>query len=106
MLSAAPARTELAWATGRGGGPGWAIPTDDIIDTLAPRTLWAAADLIASPTSDRLRGCANAECGWLFVDRSRAGKRRWCSMAECGNRSKVRRHYRRKAANGSSLSNA
>ncbi|MER8944136.1 CGNR zinc finger domain-containing protein [Mesorhizobium sp. M0915] len=35
--------------------------------------------------------CAH-ECGWLFVDISRGGKRRWCNMRVCGNREKVARH--------------
>src|SRR5580704_15548830 len=55
----------------------------------------AAGDLLAGPRLDRVRRCANPECGWLFLDDSRAGKRRWCSMQSCGNRAKARRHYHR-----------
>lgn len=43
----------------------------------------------------RLRRCADDGCGWLFLDASRNGSRRWCSSADCGNRARVRRHYRR-----------
>jgi len=32
---------------------------------------------------------------WLFIDRSRTHRRRWCSMQTCGNRHKARRHYQR-----------
>ena len=39
---------------------------------------------------ERLHACPR--CGWLFVDTSRGGKRRWCSMQTCGNREKVSRH--------------
>jgi predicted RNA-binding Zn ribbon-like protein len=39
---------------------------------------------------ERLRSCPR--CGWLFLDTSRGGKRRWCSMQVCGNREKVSRH--------------
>ena len=39
---------------------------------------------------ERLRSCPR--CGWLFLDTSRGGKRRWCSMRTCGNREKVSRH--------------
>ncbi|MFC6486625.1 CGNR zinc finger domain-containing protein [Nitratireductor sp. GCM10026969] len=39
---------------------------------------------------ERLRECPR--CGWLFLDTSRGGKRRWCSMRTCGNREKVSRH--------------
>jgi predicted RNA-binding Zn ribbon-like protein len=35
------------------------------------------------------------ECSWLFVDETRAGTRRWCSMQDCGNKAKARRHHRR-----------
>ena len=62
--------------------------------SLAP-VLWSAGDLLAGGGLDKVRRCANPECGWLFVDDSRAGKRRWCSMQSCGNRAKARRHYHR-----------
>ncbi|PJK20774.1 CGNR zinc finger domain-containing protein [Mycolicibacterium goodii] len=39
---------------------------------------------------ERLRSCPR--CEWLFLDTSRGGKRRWCSMQICGNREKVSRH--------------
>lgn len=39
---------------------------------------------------DRIHACPR--CGWLFVDRSRGGKRRWCNMRICGNREKVTRY--------------
>jgi predicted RNA-binding Zn ribbon-like protein len=41
-----------------------------------------------------VRRCANDKCLWLFIDRSKAGTRRWCDMAACGNRAKAQRHYR------------
>jgi predicted RNA-binding Zn ribbon-like protein len=43
----------------------------------------------------RLRACANGGCQLFLLDRSRGGTGRWCSMSECGNRMKARRHYRR-----------
>lgn len=43
----------------------------------------------------RLRPCANEECQLFLLDRSRANRARWCSMAVCGNREKARRHYKR-----------
>jgi predicted RNA-binding Zn ribbon-like protein len=47
-----------------------------------------AIDLVVSPTADRLRDCANPECNAIFLDVSRPGTRRWCSMGTCGNRAK------------------
>jgi predicted RNA-binding Zn ribbon-like protein len=43
-------------------------------------------------------------CGWLFLDSSKTGNRRWCSMDECGSRDKMRRQYARKRADARSAS--
>lgn len=43
----------------------------------------------------RLRACANTECNLFLIDHSRPGTAKWCSMATCGNRMKVRAHTRR-----------
>ncbi len=63
----------------------------DLTDQLAVRT-W---QLLQRDDADRLRQCGGDRCGWLFIDRSRSGTRIWCSSADCGNRTRVRRHYRR-----------
>jgi hypothetical protein len=47
-----------------------------------------ALDLVTSPSLARLRNCAGPNCGALFLDTSRPGNRRWCSMGTCGNRAK------------------
>jgi predicted RNA-binding Zn ribbon-like protein len=44
----------------------------------------------------RLRACGNRRCGWLFIDRSANGRRRWCDPKACGNRMKVRRYRARR----------
>jgi predicted RNA-binding Zn ribbon-like protein len=44
---------------------------------------------------ERVRKCANPDCVLWFLDPTRSGTRRWCSMTGCGNRLKARRHYRR-----------
>jgi predicted RNA-binding Zn ribbon-like protein len=90
-LRQAPTRSTLR--RGR-DGYSWEVDTKSgtALGMLAP-VLWSAGDLLAGPRLDRVRRCANPECGWLFLDDSRAGKRRWCSMSACGNRAKARRHY-------------
>lgn len=55
----------------------------------------SAAELIAEGPAAPIRRCANPACGLFFYDASRTGRRRWCSMARCGNRAKVAAHYRR-----------
>ena len=47
-------------------------------------------------TAARLRQCQDADCGWLFLDRTKNGSRVWCSSADCGNRTRARRHYQRR----------
>lgn len=78
------------------GQVGWTWDTrrDDLDRILAP-ILLSAANLLISGGAQKIRQCQGEFCGWLFLDRSQAGRRRWCSMADCGNREKVRRHYRR-----------
>jgi predicted RNA-binding Zn ribbon-like protein len=57
-----------------------------------------AIELLQSLPQERTRVCAGPRCGWLFIDRSKAGRRRWCDMATCGNAAKSRRHYQRSRA--------
>ena len=54
-----------------------------------------AIDLLAGPSAARVRECAAPDCAFLFLDTSRAGRRRWCAMDRCGNREHVRRHRSR-----------
>jgi predicted RNA-binding Zn ribbon-like protein len=51
-----------------------------------------AIDLFTGPLGHRIRVCAAQDCELLFVDASRPGTRRWCSMQRCGNLTKVRTH--------------
>jgi predicted RNA-binding Zn ribbon-like protein len=48
-----------------------------------------AVDLLGGPLAGRIRECAAQDCALLFLDTSRAGRRRWCSMATCGARAKM-----------------
>ena len=69
-------------------------PTGEALARLAQPFL----DSVASGTTGRLRICANDDCRWAFSDMSRAGRRRWCDMATCGNVAKARRHRARTKA--------
>ncbi|TDU89153.1 putative RNA-binding Zn ribbon-like protein [Kribbella voronezhensis] len=55
----------------------------------------AAARLLEREDLTRLRECSDDDCGWLFLDRSKNGSRRWCSSADCGNRARAKRHYQK-----------
>jgi Conserved protein containing a Zn-ribbon-like motif, possibly RNA-binding len=76
----------------------WAWTKSEALDQMLRPIVRAAADLLTSNLLSRLRECSGRDCSRLFLDTSRNGSRRWCSMAACGNRSKVRRHYRRHKA--------
>jgi predicted RNA-binding Zn ribbon-like protein len=67
----------------------------DPIDDALARVTEPLVQELASGNPDRLRVCANDMCRWVFYDESRAGQRRWCSMASCGNRAKAARHRAR-----------
>jgi predicted RNA-binding Zn ribbon-like protein len=96
-------RLALTGPTGRAGRPGdafvWRWADEPAARRELDAPLWpvarSAADLLAGGELSNLRECAAAGCRWLFLDRSRNHSRRWCDMKACGNREKVRRHYRR-----------
>ena len=56
----------------------------------------SAADLITEGKAAPVRKCANPDCIFYFYDVSRTRRRRWCSMAVCGNRMKVAAYARRR----------
>jgi predicted RNA-binding Zn ribbon-like protein len=74
-------------------------PGDFGLESILYRIVKSAADLLVSTQLQRLRICADPECGWLFLDFSRNHSRRWCSMESCGNRAKARRFYQRHQQN-------
>jgi predicted RNA-binding Zn ribbon-like protein len=94
LRNAAPHRV----LTHRRGGFAWAWRSNDV----AERFLWpiglSAAELLISGRIGRVRECAGVACGFLFLDTTRNGSRRWCEMEVCGNRAKARQSYRRKLA--------
>jgi predicted RNA-binding Zn ribbon-like protein len=93
MLARAPARKAIVPAA-----QGYDWQTEAQYDPLLQplwAVLWSAADLLTSDRLQRVTKCHNERCSWLFLDLSRNRSRRWCSMADCGNRAKARRHYAR-----------
>ncbi|WP_086786161.1 CGNR zinc finger domain-containing protein [Streptomyces caniscabiei] len=91
LVNEAAARPPLAPAIGPDGTRGWAAGTAtgaQLLSTVARD----AVDLLTGPYAQRIRMCAGDRCYLLYVDTSRPGRRRWCSMEHCGNRHKVRAH--------------
>jgi len=67
------------------GGSGLSVPLH--------RFALAMHSVIEQYPSRAIRPCTNKQCGFVFLDPS--GRRRWCEMAVCGNRAKVRRYAQR-----------
>src|SRR5437764_8540933 len=55
-----------------------------------------AVQLFGSDAARLIRQCESPICTLYFVDNSRRGDRRWCSMSACGNKAKVSEFRRRK----------
>jgi predicted RNA-binding Zn ribbon-like protein len=55
----------------------------------------AAVDLLRHTPPGRLKACPN--CGFVFLDTTKNGSRRWCSMEDCGTQVKMRRYVTKRA---------
>ncbi len=58
----------------------------------------SAADLLVHGDFELIRGCESEGCVLWFYDRTKSHRRRWCSMAACGNRHKVAEYRKRQQA--------
>ena len=70
----------------------WRFTDDHFFSVTAP-IIKSAYDLLLSDKLKRVKECPN--CGWLFLDSTRNGKRRWCSMEDCGSNVKSLEYYYR-----------
>jgi predicted RNA-binding Zn ribbon-like protein len=80
-----------------GGTEGCAWTWDPASDLLAP--LWpivaAAVELLTHGTTGHIKPCS--ACRFLFIDHSKNGSRRWCSMDDCGKAAKIARYLQRRS---------
>lgn len=83
-------------ATWCDGALTWRFQREQVVPQLLGIVARDAVALLTSERIARLRLCAGSKCGWLFLDESRGKPRRWCSMSDCGNRSKAKRAYARR----------
>jgi predicted RNA-binding Zn ribbon-like protein len=74
------------------------IARESGLDWLLAAIARSTAEIIMEGPQARMRLCANPGCGLFFSDSSRTHRRRWCSMAICGNRHKVASFARRHAS--------
>jgi len=90
-IAKAAATARLVWTGDRFA---WSASVKDVgLDLILWRIALSAQRFLDGEGLDRLRECER--CSWLFLDRSKNGRRRWCRMDACGNRAKAARHYRK-----------
>jgi predicted RNA-binding Zn ribbon-like protein len=95
----------------RGGGPPvlarddagrwrWAVRVGDVglADRVALLAGLGLLGVLRTLAADRFRACASPTCSGVFVDTSRAGRRRYCMPELCGNRANVAAHRARRRA--------
>jgi predicted RNA-binding Zn ribbon-like protein len=100
--SAAAARSMLIPDPGRDRGIAELVVGTSPAQLIPDRLVVAAVELVRGVELRQLRACpvADGGCGWLFLDRSRNGSRRWCAMEDCGTRAKIRKLGERRRATG------
>jgi predicted RNA-binding Zn ribbon-like protein len=90
LLAASRISTQLHEGSGK-----WALAEleegEGPLAMLAP-VARAAAALATETDPERVRRCASESCSLWFTDTSKGGRRKWCSMATCGNRAKAAKH--------------
>lgn len=79
-------------AQDKGCSQSWQLMPGESMIILVP-VIYSAYELLISDRLDRIKECSN--CGWLFLDTTKNGARRWCSMNTCGSIVKAREWYHR-----------
>jgi predicted RNA-binding Zn ribbon-like protein len=100
--SAAAARSMLIPDADRNRGIAELVVGTSPAQLIPDRLVVAAVELVRTVELRQLRACPvdDGGCGWLFLDRSRNGSRRWCAMEDCGTRAKIRKLSERRRATG------
>ncbi len=99
QLARSSARAELVESTDGRIGKRFRLQWRQTEDLLAP-VVESAADLLTGADRSLIHQCAGAGCTLFFYDRTKNHRRRWCSVAVCGNRAKVAAFRARRTATG------
>jgi predicted RNA-binding Zn ribbon-like protein len=76
------------------GRLGWSWDRSQLA-TVRHVAVTSALQLLSQHPVARLRQCPGDHCGWFFLDTTKRGNRRWCSMSECGQDAKTARRRMR-----------
>ncbi|MGW3012791.1 CGNR zinc finger domain-containing protein [Streptomyces sp. NPDC001219] len=93
LLAAAPLVLAMAPDGGAALRP---APGLGAVAQFTARIAAGIAAAVADGTWVRLKACEAHDCRWVFYDRSPAGRSRWCTMAVCGSRAKMRTYRARR----------
>jgi predicted RNA-binding Zn ribbon-like protein len=80
---------------GADGSLAWGWPRTEL-STVRHVAVTSALDLLRSGSGARIKQCPGDHCGWFFIDATKRGNRRWCSMGECGQEAKTARRRQRR----------
>ena len=58
---------------------------------LKARIVAVVAEILTERADLKIKTCGGSNCDWLFIDRTKAGRRQWCDTRTCGNNARVRR---------------
>ena len=61
------------------------------LNDLKARIVSVAAEILTGKANLKIKACNGPDCDWLFIDRTKAGRRQWCDTRTCGNNARVRR---------------
>lgn len=76
------------------------VPGAALAAELAVLTGAGLLGVVRTLSLDRFRHCASSVCDGMFVDTSKAGRRRYCMPGLCGNRLNVAAHRARRQTSG------
>lgn len=94
FLLQAASHPQLVWDSAEAPRVEWIGGNGSPEQLLAPLSE-LAAQLLGEGDFNLVRKCENPACVLWFYDRTKSHRRRWCSMAACGNRHKVAEHRKR-----------
>ena len=87
------ARSAQRWTLDAAGAYAWTLDPRQPVRLPLLAVADSATQLLTDASAGAVHACPGRDCGWLFLDPR--GRRKWCSMAVCGNRAKARAHAQR-----------
>ena len=88
ILAAAVAEAHAAGALALDGSLRWRWSPAELA-SVRHTVADAAYELLGGPSAPRIGECDGPGCGWFFLDRTKRGNRRWCTMRDCGQQAKT-----------------